>query len=241
LSLFASVKTFVSIRGSLVVLQSAFLAYELLKWMILDMSAPARKFKPQPAPAVRGPNWKLRAGLISLTVCLAASLQIAAGQEKREITTQIAAAELLRGHIATQQRKVITDTNSTRILWSDGVILEVADRLPLTINSILNGTPYHTDLQRFLNGTQQQLHAEYHPARMREKSSREGYIEFESASATPKIQSFVNPVYVAYVQARYPASAVLLKGKYDPVVFTVDGQIRALILPFKLPNDNHTH
>jgi hypothetical protein len=29
--------------------------------------------------------------------------------------------------------------------------------------------------------------------------------------------------------------------KYDPVVFTIDGQIRALILPFKLPNDNRTH
>jgi hypothetical protein len=198
------------------------------------MSIRARKSKTQ--PAVRPLNWKLRAGPISFAVFMVAALQIGQCQEKRET---IAAAELLRGHIASQQRKVITDTNSDRILWSDGVILEISDRLPLTIHSLLIDTPYHSDLRTILSGVQEQLPAEYHPARMREKSSREGYVEFETD--TPKIQAFVNPVYVAYVQARYPGSAVLLRGKYDPVVFTVDGRIRALILPFKLPNDNRTH
>jgi hypothetical protein len=170
---------------------------------------------------------------------MAASLQIAECQDKQEIRTPIAAAELLRGHIASHQRKVITDTNSARILWSDGVILEITDRLPLTIHSLLIDTPYHTDLRTVLNGVHEQLRAEYHPARIREKSSREGYVEFESA--TPKIQAFVNPVYVAYVQARYPGSTVLLRGNYEPVVFMVEGKVRALILPFKLPNDNRTH
>src|SRR4051812_48085184 len=135
------------------------------------MSAPARKFKARPL------DWKSKAGLISCAVCMAASLQIAEGQDKRETTTPIAAAELLRGHIVSQQRKVITDTNSARILWSDGVILEIADRLPLTIHSLLTDTPYHTDLRKVLGGVHEQLNPEYHPARMREKSSREGYVE----------------------------------------------------------------
>jgi hypothetical protein len=203
------------------------------------MSAPARKFKLRPALAVRPLNGKSKAGFICFAVCMAASLQIAECQDKRETTTPIAAAELLRGHIVSHQRKFITDTNSARILWSDGVILEIADRLPLTIHSLLIDTPYHTDLRTLLGEVQEQLHAEYHPARMREKSSREGYVEFETA--TPKIQALVNPVYVAYVQARYPGATVLLRGNYDPVAFAIDGQIRALILPFKLPNDNRTH
>ena len=169
-----------------------------------------------------------------LVLAALTSLQIAKGEVKKEANA-IATAELLRGPIASQQRKVITDTNTTRTIWSDGVILEITDSLPSEIQGLIDNTSYHTDLRTTIRRVQEELHAEYHPARLREKSRWEGHLEFETAA--PQVNAFVNPVYVAYVQARYPGCVALLKSKHDPVVFTVEGQIKVLLMPFKHPND----
>ena len=164
----------------------------------------------------------------------AALLGIVGCGVKREANAALAAAEVLRKHIVLEQRMVITDTNSGQIVWSDGVILEITDSLPPPIKSLIDSTSYHTDIQTTVRKVEEGLRTEYQPGRVREKSSRDGYIEFETD--TPEVHALVNPVYVSYVQARYPECSILVRSKYDPVVFAAKGQIRALIMPFKLSN-----
>ena len=153
----------------------------------------------------------------------------------RQGHTAVDAAEILRDQIVSKHRMVITDTNSVQIVWSDGVILEIADTLPLPIRSLVDHTPYHTDILSTVRKVEAGLQTEYRPSRMREKSSHRGYVEFEpEASKDPVV---VDPVYVSYVHARYPDCSTLVKGKYDPVAFAVKGQIKALIMPVKLSSE----
>ena len=172
---------------------------------------------------------------IFIAIGTTALLLILGCSVKKEANTATAAAELLRTHIVSKQRMVITDTNGAEIVWSDGVIVEITGSLPAPIQSLASRTQYHTDIRSTIKRVEADLQTEYRPGRQREKSSREGYVEFEGDK--PEIHALLNPVYVAYVEARYPECSTLLKGKYDPVVFTVKGEIRALIMPFKLPNE----
>ncbi len=146
----------------------------------------------------------------------------------------IAPAELLRAHLVSEKRVIITDTNGSQIVWSDGVIVEITDSLPAPLRTLVNATPNHTDIRSTVQRVEAELHTDYHPSHLREKSSHEGYVEFEADH--PQIRALLNPVYVAYVQARYPEASAVMKSRYDPVVFTVKGQIKALIMPVKLSN-----
>lgn len=48
---------------------------------------------------------------------------------------------------------------------------------------------------------------------------------------------FVNPVYVSYILSRYPKAKILIKGPTDPLIFTVNGQLRAVVAPWtQLPD-----
>jgi hypothetical protein len=75
----------------------------------------------------------------------------------------------------------------------------------------------------------------WHPAKKNPHPGKEGTDEIVSDAGGN--HCFVNPIYLSYVLARYPTASILIKGPTDPALFTVNGQVRAVLSPWtKLPD-----
>jgi hypothetical protein len=52
-------------------------------------------------------------------------------------------------------------------------------------------------------------------------------------SSDGKIETSVESLYVEYLGERYPTASIRIRGRLEPIVFLVDGQVRASLMPVK--------
>jgi hypothetical protein len=147
------------------------------------------------------------------------------------------AAEALYDYIQQYHIEVAKDQVGPRYVWTDRVFIEIGDGPPPEpLASLLSPAPGNRgEFVLWVQNTFQAQMKTWHPAKKNPHPLKQGTDEI--VSDTGDAHCFVNPVYTSYVLARYPKANVLIKGPSDPVLFTVDGQLRAVVSPWtKLPD-----
>ena len=142
------------------------------------------------------------------------------------------ATDALFEHLQKQQLKVIKDTIGSSVLWTDRSILEIADSPPPDpLGTFLNQIPaVDGSLAKWFGDTFEKQLTTWHPARRNPHPSKARTDEIDSN--TDGTHCFVNPLYLTYILARYPKAAILMRKSTDPVIFTVDGKIHAVLVPW---------
>jgi hypothetical protein len=157
--------------------------------------------------------------------------------EKQPTAAEAAATDALYQHLQDDQIKVRKDTLGSRLVWTDTVIVEIADRMPpeplrhfLELLDSDGGT-----LADWVHNTFETHLQEWQPAKRVAHPKKAGTDEITNMSGT--VHCYVNPIYLDYILARYPNASVLMKSQTDPVIFTEHGQICAILAPWtKLPD-----
>jgi hypothetical protein len=147
------------------------------------------------------------------------------------------AAEALYDHLQKYHLVVAKFHAGTRFLWTDRMIIEIADGPPPEpLRGLLAIAPDNpSEFSTWVHDTFETQTKAWQPGKRNPNPSKQGTDEFVSESGTG--HCFVNPVYVSYVLARYPNASILIKGPTDPVLFTVKGQLRAVVSPWtQLPD-----
>lgn len=125
---------------------------------------------------------------------------------------------------------MIVDIDQTTIVWSDGAILEVGTDFPRELQELISRPTRYHDIRSFLN----QLNAdapEWTKAFTTRSERGDRYAVIRSPDQ--KISTTVESLYVEYLVQRYPAADIRIKGQFEPIIFVVDGEIRASVMPVK--------
>jgi hypothetical protein len=145
-------------------------------------------------------------------------------------------AEALFDYLQKYQLEVARFQAGTRYIWTDRMFIEITDGPPPDpLASLLAAGPNNTSqFSTWVYETFESKVKSWHPGKRNPHPAKEGTEEFVADGEAPH---FFNPVYVSYVLSRYPTASILLKGPLDPALFTVNGQVRAVVSPWtKLPD-----
>ena len=147
------------------------------------------------------------------------------------------AAEALYDYLQKYQIKVAKDRVGSRLIWTDRALIEIADHPPPEpLASLLSTAPPNDG--RFASWVHDSFETQlgsWHAGKRNPHPKKPGTDELISVRGEG--HCFINPVYFAYVLSRYPDAGILIKGPKDPVLFTVNGQLRAVISPWtQLPD-----
>jgi hypothetical protein len=139
------------------------------------------------------------------------------------------AAEALYDYLQKYHIEVAKFQAGSRVLWTDRVLIEIPDRpVPEPLASLLAAAPGNTSqFSTWVHETFETQTQLWHPAKLNPRPSKQGTDEI--VADTGNVRCFVNPVYVAYLLNRYPKASILMKEATDPVMFTVNGQLRAVL------------
>ncbi len=135
-------------------------------------------------------------------------------------------------HIVEKRRKMIVDTNQTEIVWSDGAILEVGTNFPSGLQELISRPNRYHDIRSFVKQLDTASTFEWKEASVTPSVRREGYATIKSLDG--KIAASVQSLYVEYLRERYPTATIRIRGEFEPIIFVVDRQIRASVMPMKL-------
>ena len=147
------------------------------------------------------------------------------------------AAEALYDYLQKYHIEVAKDQDGPHLVWTDRAFIEIADGpVPEPLASLLAMAPANNgQFAKFVHDTFETQAKAWHPAKRNPHPPKLGTDEIVADSGG--IRCFINPVYVAYVLNRYPKASILIKSPTDPALFTVDGQVRAVVSPWtKLPD-----
>ena len=147
------------------------------------------------------------------------------------------AAEALYDYLQKYHIEVAKDQDGPHMVWTDRAFIEIADApLPEPLASLLAMAPGNDGgFGKFVHDTFETQTKAWHPAKKNPHPSKQGTDEIVADSGP--VRCYINPVYVSYVLSRYPNASILIKGPTDPALFTVDGQVRAIVSPWtKLPD-----
>jgi hypothetical protein len=147
------------------------------------------------------------------------------------------AAEALYDYLQKYQIQVAKDQSGSRLVWTDRVFIEITDGFPPEpLATLLTAAPSNNgEFAQWVHNTFETQTKAWHAAKRNPRPPKQGTDELLSDAG--KDHCFVNPVYVSYVLDRYPKASILIKGPTDPALFTVDGQLRAVVSPWtKLPD-----
>jgi len=157
--------------------------------------------------------------------------------EKPTPTPTPTAAEALYDYLQKYQIKVAKDRVGSRLIWTDRALIEIADHPPPEPLASLLATAPPND-GRFASWVHDSFETQlgsWHAGKRNPHPKKPGTDELISVRGEG--HCFINPVYFAYVLSRYPDAGILIKGPKDPVLFTVNGQLRAVISPWtQLPD-----
>lgn len=165
----------------------------------------------------------------------AASPAASAKAPTRSATTT--PAEALFDYLQKYHLEVAKYQAGTRYIWTDRILIEITDSAPPEpLQSLLAAAPNNTS--QFSTWVYENFESQtknWHPGKRNPHPEKQGTEEFVADAGGTRC--FFNPVYVSYVLARYPKANILLKGPADPALFTVNGQLRAVVSPWtKLPD-----
>lgn len=147
------------------------------------------------------------------------------------------AAEALYDYLQKYRIEVAKDQAGTRLVWTDRAMIEIADAPPPEpLATLLSTAPANNgQFAKWVHDTFETQTKGWRSGKKNLHPSKAGTDELVGDAATD--HCFINPVYLSYVLARYPKANILIKGPTDPVLFTVDGQLRAVVSPWtKLPD-----
>jgi hypothetical protein len=146
-------------------------------------------------------------------------------------------AEALFDYLQKYQLEVARFQAGTRYIWTDRMLIEISDAPPPEpLRSLLAAGPNNTSqFSTWVHESFESQTKAWHPAKRNPHPAKEGAEEFVADSGGAPC--FFNPVYVSYVLSRYPKANILVKGPTDPALFTVKGEVRAVISPLtRLPD-----
>lgn len=147
------------------------------------------------------------------------------------------AAEALYDYFQKYHIEVAKDEAGSRLVWTDRAFVEIADApLPEPLATLLSTAPTNDgQLAKFVRDTYETQTKAWRSAKKNPHPSKPGTDEIVADSGG--VRCYANPLYVAYVLTRYPNASILIKGPTDPALFTVNGQLRAVVSPWtKLPD-----
>ena len=133
-------------------------------------------------------------------------------------------------HIVQKRQKVIVDTNHAEIVWSDGAILEVATNFPGGLRELISRPSHYHDIRSFVTGLDAKS-PQWRDASVTRSTRGDSYATVRTSDG--KISTTVESLYVEYLGQRYPAATIRMRGEFDPIIFMVDGEVRASLMPVK--------
>jgi hypothetical protein len=147
------------------------------------------------------------------------------------------AAEALYDYLQQHHLEVAKYQAGTRYLWTDRVFIEISDSPPPEpLASLMAVAPGNSSqFSTWVHDNFESQTKAWQPGKRNPHPDKAGTEEFKAESGGG--HCFVNPIYVSYVLARYPNANILVKGPKDPALFTVKGQVRAVVSPWtQLPD-----
>ena len=133
-------------------------------------------------------------------------------------------------HIIGQRHKMIIDIDPGTAVWSDGAILEIATDFPSELQQLISRPTHYQDIRSFLKGLDADA-PEWRRASAARSERGDRYAVIRSLDQM--ISTTVESLYVEYLAQRYPTADIRIKGQFEPVIFVVDGEIRACLMPVK--------
>jgi len=195
--------------------------------MINPRSAAVEGFGRQIAHGMKACRFVLLAALLSLLPTVSGFGE-GLGTSSSDVVTRLCR------HIIQKRKKLLVDTNQAEIIWSDGAILEAGTSFPSALQELISRPTGHRDIRSFLKKVADENASGWKDASVT-RSSR-GYDYAAVRSLDGKVKAEVESVYVEYLGQRYPHAKIRMRDVYGPILFVVDGQIRASVMPLKLAN-----
>lgn len=166
-----------------------------------------------------------------LSVALGLVLAVPSGAAASDGATAASTAALCQQ--VKQRKTVIVDKTKPEIVWSDGAMFEVARTFPRELQELIDAPTATRDLHTLLS-------------RMSGKAE-EGWLDAKTprpprGGAHAIVESTIGSVtlhlaspYFNYLHERYPGARLRIKGPLDPILFFVDGTVRAAVMPIAMP------
>lgn len=133
-------------------------------------------------------------------------------------------------HIVQKRQKMIVDTNQAEIVWSDGAILEVGTTFPDGLQELISRPTHHHDIRSFLMQLDTKS-SQWRTASVTRSPRGDSYAVIQTPDG--KISTTVESLYVEYLGQRYPTATIRMRGEFEPIIFVVDGEARASLMPVK--------
>ena len=146
-------------------------------------------------------------------------------------------AEALYDYLQQHRIEVAKDQAGTRLVWTDRIMIEITDAPPPEpLATLLSAAPANNgQFAKWVHDTFEVQTNTWRSGKRNLHPSKAGTDELVGDAGTD--HCFINPVYLAYVLSRYPNANILIKGPTEPALFTVNGQLRAVVSPWtKLPD-----
>lgn len=142
------------------------------------------------------------------------------------------ASEALYDYLQRYHLEVAKFHAGSRYIWTDRMLIEITDGPPPEpLRSLLAAGPNNTSqFSTWVNETFEKQVKTWKPAKKNPNPSKQGTEELVADAGGNRC--FINPVYLSYVLARYPKANILIKGPTDPALFTVNGQLKAIVSPW---------
>ena len=161
----------------------------------------------------------------------------AAAPQKPKASPPPTPAEALYEYLQKYHIEVAKDQSPSHLVWTDRVMIEITDGLPPEpLAGLLSTAPTNNgQFAKFVHDTFETQTKSWRAGKRNPKPAKAGTDELIGDNGTD--HCYINPVYLSYVLARYPKANILIKGPTDPALFTVNGQLRAVISPWtQLPD-----
>jgi 3-deoxy-D-arabino-heptulosonate 7-phosphate (DAHP) synthase class II len=134
-------------------------------------------------------------------------------------------------HIVQNRQKMIVDASQVEVVWSDGAILEFGTNFPVALQKLISEPTQYRDIRSVVAKLQTEKSPEWKSALVAGSSQGDRYATIRSTDGS--VTTFVQSLYVEYLHERYPTAGIRIRGRLDPVLFLIGGEVRASVMPVK--------
>jgi hypothetical protein len=156
------------------------------------------------------------------------------------ISSAGSAAEASAGAVSrlTEQMKtrknIYVDRTGPEMIWSDGAMYEVTKSVPRGLEASLAPAKGGPDMRAILARFTPKAEQGWQEAKIVRsgRGQEPAVIESKDGKHTLDVAS----AYFDYLHERYPKARLWIKDRLTPVVFVVDGNVRAMVMGLAKPN-----
>ena len=149
--------------------------------------------------------------------------------------SQVSAAEVSAGvvsrlseHVKTR-KTLYVDRTGPEMIWSDGAMYEVTKSVPRELEALLAPAKGGPDMQAIMKRFTPQAEQGWQEAKIVRSGRGQEPAVIESKDGQHTLD--VAAPYFDYLHGRYPKARLWLKDRLSPLVFMVDGNVRAMVMP----------